>query len=214
MYRQADRFLKKLKAKIRREFNYLSLLGFDELNAVRVKRLTGDAFERLIEFNRAEYRAVAGQVRLYACALLTDEQRKKEAGQRFDADDFVEYALSMYNGVTGYLYNSEAERKRLRLAEEILTAREFQDRKRYGQSLKKAANLWFTQSGQYAIDLADQTAIEIWKRAGITQVRWVAEDDDKTCADCRKRDGRVYEIGNVPTKTHYNCRCIVVPHKG
>lgn len=213
MYQQTDKFLKSLKAQIRNEFNHLSVLSFDELNVVRTKKETTAMFKRLLDFNMKEYRKIVDEARAYALSLLTEEERKKEAQEEFDRESFIEYWLTTYNWVTGYLYKKEAERKRLRLSEEMLTAREFRDRKRYATSLTKGANLWFTQSGQYAIDLEDQTCLEVWKRAGVKKVQWLAEDDHKTCSHCRKLDGQVFNIDKVPHKTHYRCRCVVVPYK-
>lgn len=216
MYQATDRFLKSLKAQIRNEFNHLSVMSFDELNVVRVKKETKSMFGRLLDFNLKEYRKIVDESRLYALSLLTEDQRKKAEKVTADAnwrESFIDYWLTTYNWVTGYLYKREAERKRLRLAEEISTAREFHDRKRYATSLSKSANLWFTQSGQYAIDLEDKTCLHVWKKAGVKKVQWLAEDDHKTCSVCRKLDGQVFDIDKVPHKAHYNCRCVVVPYK-
>lgn len=216
MYQPTDKFLKRLKAQIRKEFNHLSVMSFDELNVVRVKKETKETYERLLDFNLKEYQKIVEEARLYALSFLSEDQRRKAeketAGEPW-RDSFIEYWLTTYNWVTGYLYKQEAERKRLRLAEEISTSREFHDRKRYSWSLQKAANLWFTQSGQYAIDLEDKTTIHVWKRGGVKQVQWLSEDDHKTCSVCRRMDGRVYDINKIPHKVHYRCRCKVIPYK-
>ena len=47
--------------------------------------------------------------------------------------------LLAYNLVTGYIYDREAERKRLRLNEQILTAREYDDRGALNESLRRIA---------------------------------------------------------------------------
>lgn len=213
MYQQTDKFLKKLKAQIRREFNHLSTLSFDELNTVRVKKETSEMFDRLLEFNLTEYKKIVNKARSYARSLLSEDEKKKESKKEFSREFLVEYYLTTYNRVTGYLYKKEAERKRLRLSEEMMTAKEYRDRKRYSTSLKKSANLWYTQSAQYAIDMEDQTCIEVMKRAGVEQIQWVAEDDEKTCSVCKKLDGRVFNIDKVPGKAHYFCRCYVIPYK-
>lgn len=216
MYQATDRFLKSLKAQIRSEFNHLSVMSFDELNVVRVKKETTEMFKRLLAFNMSEYNKIVDEAREYALSLLDEKERKKAAKETADEnwrESFIDYVLTTYNWVTGYLYKKEAERKRLRLSEEMLTAREFHDRKRYASSLSKTANLWFTQSGQYAIDLEDKTCLDVWKRAGVKKVQWLAEDDHKTCSVCRKLDGQVFDIDKVPHKAHYNCRCVVIPYK-
>lgn len=213
MYQATDKYRKSLKEKIRSEFNHLSVLSFDELNVVRVKKETKAMFKRLLDFNREEYLKIIEQARSYALSYLSDDEKKKESEEKFDRDSFLEYVLTTYNFVTGYLYEAEAERKRLRLSEEMSTARQFLDRNRYRTSLSRAANLWFTQSGQYAIDLEDQTVLDVWKRAGVEKVQWISEDDSRTCSHCKTLDGQVFDIDKVPHKTHYNCRCKVLPYK-
>ncbi len=215
MYLQTDRYLKRLKKQIRTEFNHLSLLSFDELNTVRTRKETKDTFDHLMRFNEREYLKIVRQARKYALSLLTEQERKKvkEVSYNEWEDLCLEDVLASYNWVTGYLYRKEAERKRLRLAEEMMTAKEYHDRERYSKSLSKGANLWYTQSHQYAIDLEDETTQKVWKKGGVKKVRWIAEDDDKTCSDCRKLNGKIFDIDKVPHKTHYRCRCIVVPYR-
>lgn len=171
-------------------------------------------FNRLLDFNSKEYEEIVRQTSEYAISFLSEEQKKQETNYKLECDSFVEYVLTTYNCVTGYLYKKETERKRLRLSEEMLTAREFRDRKRYADSLKRAANLWFTQSGQYALDIEDKTVLNIWEKAGVKKVKWLAEGDHKTCEHCKSLDGKVFKIDEVPHKAHYHCRCIVIPIKG
>lgn len=213
MYRQTDKFRKSLKTKIRTEFNRLSVMSFDELNVVRISKELKETYKRLLDFNEQEYGLIVDEAHSYAFTFLTEEEKKKEAKKEYERDSFIEYVLSTYNFVTGYLYEKEAERKRLRQSEEMATAREFRDRNKYQKTLRRSANMWFTQSGQYAIDLEDYTILETWKRAGVEKVQWIAEDDAKTCSVCRNMDGNVYDIDKVPHKTHYNCRCTVIPYK-
>ena len=206
MYRQTDSFRKTLKTKIRSEFNHLSVIAFDELNVVRISKELKETYKRLLEFNREQYRAIVREAHEYALLFLSVDKDK------INEDDYVDYVLSTYNPVTGYLYEKEAERKRLRQGEEMATALTYLDRQRYQSAIQKSANLWFTQSGQYAIDLEDYTVLETWKKHDVKKVQWIAEDDNKTCSVCKKRDGQIYDIDKVPTKTHYNCRCTVVPY--
>ena len=213
MYAPTDSFRKSLKTQIRREFNHLSLLSFDELNVVRISNELKSTYGRLMDFNLKGYRKIVEEAHEYALTLLTEEEKKKESKVDFVEDEFIEYLFTTYNYVTGYLYKKEAERKRLRQGEEMATAREYRDRPRYRKTLEKSANLWFTQSGQYAIDLEDYTVLETLRRAGVEKVQWIAEDDFKTCAVCRKLDGMIYDIDKVPHKTHYNCRCMIIPYK-
>lgn len=214
MYQRTDKFLKALKTKIRTEFNHLSVMSFDELNVVQTTKVTKETFSRLLDFNEGEYKQIIQEARKYALGFLDDKQKRKEEKAGFNVAGFLALVLSAYNYVTGYLYEKEAERKRLRLSEEILTAREYQDRMRYSQVLNKTANLWYTQSGQYAISLEDETVREVWKNAGVDKVEWVAELDGRTCSTCRDLNGQIFDIDAVPNKQHYNCRCTIKPYKG
>ncbi len=211
MYQATDKYLKRLKALIRREFNRLSVRSFDELNPIVVKDETEDVFERLIGFNKGEYAGIAETAEEYALSLLTEEQREKAKKRPLYIDDYVEYLLTMYDHVTGYLYYPEAERKRLRLAEGMSTARQYGDRKMYSKALKRAADLWYTQSAQYAQDIEDAVVKEVWKRGGVKRVIWIAERDEKTCVVCQKLDNKIFDINHVPPKQHYHCRCIIKP---
>ena len=214
MYQQTDRFLKKLKERIRREFNHLDLLPFDELNVLRVREETTATFNRLIEFNEKEYKRIVSSARAYALGFLPVVLRRRVAKET-ESEEWTEKqvlaTLLAYNFVTGYLYHKEAERKRLRLSEEMMTARQFESRDKYHKEIRTGANLWFTQSGQYAIDIEDDACIAIWTLGGIEKVRWVAEKDDRVCKTCRDRDGRIYAIDHLPEKPHYHCRCHFEP---
>ena len=137
MYQATDKFLMRLKKKIRSEYNYISLASFDELNAISVKDKTKKLFENLLKFNYREYLNVIKSAIRYAKYLLPKDLKDKKID--ISEEDFLEYVLTSYNNITGYLYKKEAERKRLRLAEEILTAKEFLSTKRLGESLRRSA---------------------------------------------------------------------------
>ena len=121
MYRLADKLLEQLKKLIRREFNRLGIFGFDELNAPRVSTETMALYERLMRENEKQFLKAAQKA--YADAVA----RAIAAGYIDPGEDMIDDAwlrrfLGSYNFVSGYLYKSEAERKRLRLAEQMMTA--------------------------------------------------------------------------------------------
>lgn len=200
MYEKLDELLPKLKNRIRNEFNSLSVMGFDELNVINTKKVTQEMFERLKRENDKAYLKIA-------------KSAYKDAGgakTKID-EDWVAGVLSDYNLITGYLYFREAERKRLRLSEEILTAREYSDRKRYDESLRRTANLWWKQTNQYGIDIVDRATLQAYRDAGIKRVRWVTRIDGRECVTCKERNGNVYKLSEVPSKPHYGCRCYLEP---
>lgn len=52
---------------------------------------------------------------------------------------------------------------------------------------------------------------ELQRAAGVEYVRWVATRDERTCAYCVARHGRVYRREEVSVPAHMRCRCRLVP---
>jgi SPP1 gp7 family putative phage head morphogenesis protein len=101
----------------------------------------------------------------------------------------------------------------MRYAEEILAAKEANDRAYLTEMSKKNANLLLTQSMQAGIEVEDEAIKTVFKKAGIKKGKWVAEKDDITCSVCRDRDGKIYPIDSIPAKPHRSCRCYIVPYR-
>jgi SPP1 gp7 family putative phage head morphogenesis protein len=211
MYRYLDTLLAKAKKKVRTEVNRMGVMGFDALNVVNTKKITKEMFDRLLADNEKTYRKAAddayskGKKKAHSAGYAEVEKAEGVGGE------WLVGILLAYNLVTGYLYDREAERKRLRLNEQILTAREYDSREMYNDSLRRTANLWWTQTAQYGIDVVDEATLQAYKDMGVEKVRWVAELDSRTCKVCRDRNGVIYELSKVPKKTHYNCRCYLEP---
>ena len=210
MYKQADKLLEQLKKIIRREFNRMSIFGFDELNTPRVTKETIELFERLMEENRKRYLLAARKACIDAKALVLLAGYEDRDVKEIDEKWLAEF-LASYNFVSGYLYEPEAERKRLRLAEQILTAKEYQSRTQYNDSLKRSANLWWTQTSHYMLDVVDLAVLFVFKALGVKKVKWNTNVDGRECSTCRERNGKIYEIDEVPPKAHRNCRCYITP---
>lgn len=210
MYKFLDSLLAKVKKKLRTEFNRLGVMGFDNLNVVNTKKITKEMFDRLLTENEKTYQKVAkdaySKAKKKAKAVGYTEEKSEGVG-----DEWLLGVLLAFNMITGYLYDREAERKRLRLNEQILTAREFNNRDLYNESLRKTANLWWTQTLQYGITVVDEATIQAYEDMGVDKVKWIAELDNRTCKVCRERNGKIYELSKVPAKTHYNCRCYLEP---
>jgi hypothetical protein len=212
MYKHLDALLEKAKKKLRTEFNRLGLLGFDELNVINTKKVTKAMFDRLLSENEKMYQKVADE------AYSKAKKKAEEAGYGEEEENELGGAwllgtLLAYNFVTGYVYDREAERKRLRLNEQILTAREFDDRQLLNESLQRGANLWWTQTSQYGITVVDKAMLQAYEDMGVKRVRWKSVIDGRECKVCRERNNKIYEISKVPEKTHYRCRCIWEPVK-
>lgn len=210
MYRLADKLLEQLKKLIRREFNRLGIFGFDELNAPRVTAETEALFERLMTENKKQYLKAAQKAYSDAVALAVAAGYEDPGNNRIN-EAWLIGLLVAYNFVSGYLYESEAERKRLRLAEQMLTAKEYLNRTLYNNSIRRSANLWWTQTAHYMLDAVDQATLDGYRESGVKKVKWNTNIDGRECKTCRERNGKVYSIDDVPPKAHRNCRCYLTP---
>lgn len=211
MYKHLDSLLEAEKKRIRAEFNHLSVTGFDELNVVSTRKTTQEMYDKFMRDNETMYLKAAKNA--YRKAVKAAKAEGFSGDETEVSGDWLVGVLAGYNLVTGYLYGKEADRKRLRLNEQILTAREYNNRTMYQESLRKAANLWYTQTVQYGISAVDEATIKGFKDMGVKEVRWIAADDEKTCPTCGARDNKVYRLNKIPPKPHYGCRCYVVPVK-
>lgn len=209
MYAHLDSLLEKTKKKMRTEFNRLGSMGFDELSVVNTKKVTLEMFDRLLSTNEEVYLNAAKKSYTRAAKAAGDAGYSGEESEV--TGNWLFTVLFSYNFVTGYLYEQEADRKRLRLNEQILTAREYDSRQMFNRDLRKTANLWWTQTEQYGVDAVDVATMKAFKDKGVKRVRWVAELDSRTCVECRSRNGVIYKLSDVPEKTHYNCRCRLEP---
>lgn len=210
MYRLADKLLEQLKKLIRREFNRLGIFGFDELNAPRVTAETTSLFDRLMRENKKRYLEAAK--RAYSNAVATSVAvGYSESSENRISEAWLVGLLTSYNFVSGYLYESEAERKRLRLTEQMMTAREYLNRTIYNDSLRRSANLWWTQTAHYMLDAVDAATLDGYKDSGVERVMWNTNIDGRECKVCRERDGKTYDIDKVPPKAHRGCRCYITP---
>lgn len=212
MYKHLDTLLKKLKKKLRAEFNRLGVMGFDELNVVNTKKVTKEMFNRILAENEKAYLKAAKEAYSKAkkdaeAAGYAEEKAEGVGGE------WLTGVLLAYNPVTGYLYDREAERKRLRLNEQILTAREYDDRQMFNSSLQRTVNLLWTQTSEYGVTVVDAATMRGFTDMGVEKVRWKSVIDGKECKVCRERNNKIYEISEVPGKTHYGCRCYLEPIK-
>lgn len=210
MYKFLDSLLEKVKKRIRREINRLGVMGFDNLNVTNTKKVTKEMFDRLLAENEKAYQKAAKDA--YSKAKKKAEENGYEKQEKTDlTSGWLLGVLTAYNMITGYLYDREAERKMLRLNEQILTAREYENREMYNESLRKLANMWWTQTLQYGVTVVDEATIQAYEDMGVDKVKWIATVDKRTCEVCRERNGKIYELSKVPAKTHYNCRCYLEP---
>ena len=211
MYRYLDKLLEIEKKRIKAAFNRVGAMGFDALNVINTRKTTQAMYDKFLEENEALYLKSAKNA--YQNAVKSAKAEGFDGEESEIDGEWVAGLLAGYNLVTGYLYNKEADRKRLRLNEQILTAREYNNRAMFGDSLRRAANLWWTQTTQYGISSVDEATIKGFTDMGVERVQWIAANDEKTCTTCGARDNKIYKIQDLPPKPHYGCRCYIVPVK-
>ena len=201
-YDLTDLLIAILTTELRKEVNRLDVIGFDELSAGSITRLTKEMITRLLKSNKREYIKIVQNATEEAKEDL--EALGVATALTISADGkFVDKVLKEYNPVTGYLYNAEADRKRARLAEALITAVLIKSRNDYHEELRKFANLWHTQTLQYGETMVDKARLDTFKKNGIKRVKWVSEHDNRVCEECKERDGKVYPINAIPVKPHY-----------
>lgn len=185
-------------------------MGFDQLNAPRLTSLTTAMIERLLKENKKAFLKIAKEASEEAADDVTAIGIK---GKPIKTDEkYVDGVLGEYNPVTGYLYYPEADRKRSRLAEALITALVISSRNDYHKELRKFANLWHTQTLQYGETMVDKTRVETFKENKIKYVRWITQGDEKVCSECKERNGKIFPVDNIPAKPHYRCRCWIEPY--
>lgn len=212
LYAKADKYLAYLKRLLRHEFNRFLLLGFDELTVIRVKREISGAYETISQSAKARMLILAKEAYEMAAKEVLGSKNYETDYERLPNSAWLAKMLKQYNRTTGYLYESELDRKRLRLQEGVLTAREYLDRTMYSDCIKKSASLLWGQIDQYMIIAIDEARNKAFEDLGVEHVMWNSLDDEKTCGDCREREGQVYRIDKLPAK-HYGCRCYLTPVK-
>ena len=174
------------------------------MNVVQVKRHIHKLYQTIQKAVRKEILVVLEplQTEIYEEALALGFDGNPE-----DLDEgWVEEFFEEYNPVTKYVFKNELVRKEARLLEAVLAS--VAER---AQSYKTAENLLTRQVKQNAIDLEDALAMAVYKAVGVEKVKWIAEDDSKTCGECKALDGKVFPLGEAPPKAHPNCRCYYVP---
>lgn len=192
MYSQADKGIQYLNKRYVRMFGRLkSVLRMDELN---IMNGVNEMF--------AEIDPMVKEVLL----RIAKGTYKRIRGDHEDAIDemWVLAFLSAYDPITKYVYLGEQDRKRTRLIEALIATRS-------PEEVDLAMRIWSRQTTQACIEITDKAAMKAYEDMGIRKVVWETEEDLRVCKVCEKRQGKVYELKNVPKKPHYNCRCWLRP---
>lgn len=202
VYAPADKALKVLYDRAEAAFSQLATTAaWDELNVIRE---VSNVYEDINQTASEQYLMIAR--RAY-------HEAQKEIGVESSDDKnlalFLLLLLRKYDAKTQYRYDHEWERKRDRLAESILSlpkAEQVVNGNALRQALHRALNLMAGQLRNMADTVTDEARNEAFRDAGITEVVWNTQRDERVCEVCEERDRQVYPINALPPK-HRRCRC-------
>ena len=193
MYEYTDVIIRYLNKRFIEVFHRLkSLVSFDELNVLQSTRLIYDELMQITED------------KLLELAVYYYNGTVKNPKTNIDRE-WLYLILDDYDPITKYVFLHEVERKRARLAESILASQN------KSKEIDTALRYWSAMVAQYAIEVTDEAVKQAYVDDGVEMVMWVSMLDDRRCKECEKREGKVYDISNVPPKPHIGCRCYLVP---
>lgn len=169
------------------------MMAMDELNVLQASR---EMYSTLDNANRTAFLQLARA--RYADVTGEEDDEKISLA-------WLLVILLGYNPVTEYIYENEVARKRERFAESMIASANKL------AMIRRAMSLWTGQTEQYLVLIEDAAVLEAYKALGVKRVRWVTQEDEKTCETCSPRNDQIYDIDKVPPKPHRNCRCYLVP---
>ena len=113
--------------------------------------------------------------------------------------------LDAFNPTSTYVYTKEAERKKYRSYEAIMS------KNAKVEAFELAKRYWAKMAAEYAIEITDAAMLQAYKDIGVKKITWVTEEDDRVCHTCLDREGKIYDIDKIPSKPHWGCRCYYLP---
>ena len=204
-YAPCDVAIKAMNREIVEDFGRLKMAKWDEVNIIRT---VATVYRQSAMKARKRYYEVAVEAYILGMILVGEDTRKAHAmADKSITMKWVDEILDRTDAVTLYRFNSEAERKAYRLAEQLEVS---PDRDRL---IDRAMKEWSRQIGQFAITFTDEAVVRAFIEAGVEYVEWVSERDQKTCHSCYELEGMRFPVMEIPTKPHYGCRCRLKPVK-
>lgn len=227
-YEYTDKLYKKYSLLIVRVFNSLNrelqALNFDELNAGKAYKVVTEKVEKtykkcydelidiLILFSLFYFGEACDKVVSVKGDKITYYIGKKDGFRKektFNARKFVESYVKSNNPVVKYIFDNEYQRKMSRAIESILTTENKTEMKK---QIDIAMRYWNRQAKQAGDNVSSDAYIEGLKAMSYKYVKWITQEDEKVCAACAARDGKIYRIDKIFRPLHYNCRCDLVPY--
>lgn len=193
MYEYTDAIIRYLNKRFIELFYRLkSLVSFDELNVLSSTRFIYDKLMQITE------------EKLLELAVYYYNGTVKNPKTNIDRE-WLYLILGDYDPITKYVFLHEVERKRARLTESILASQN------KSKEVDTALRYWSAMVAQYAIEVTDAATKQAYIDDDVERIMWISMLDNRRCKECEKREGKVYDISNVPPKPHIGCRCYIVP---
>ena len=203
VYEACDRAIKSMNRENVEAFGRLKMAKWDEINIIREVKKVYTASARNA---RKRYYEVGFEAYLLGLALCGIEPKEAHRmAEKAITDEWVKRILKSTDFVTLYRFDTETERKEYRLAEALEAA------EKRNAEIDKALRLWSQQLAQYAINVTDYAMIQAFEDAGVNEVQWVSEEDDRVCSECSSLDGQTFYVDDLPPKPHWGCRCTLMP---
>ena len=157
----------------------------------------------MLEVTRALYQDLARDNQEIFLELA--QERYQEAEPHGEEPPDLAWLLALlaaYNAVMKIIYDNDVDRKRQYTAEGInsSTAKVTE--------FWRGLHYWADLTAAYGDIVTDESTLKAYRDAGVKKVRWVTAGDEKVCANCRERNGKIYSINSIPPKPHRRCRCI------
>lgn len=203
VYAACDKAIKAMDRLNVELFGRLRMAKWDELNIIKAVREVYD--KSYVQARKRYYEVAFESYLLYLAFCRIEPKKAHRMAEKAITEKWVDDVLKETDLITLYRFYSEMQRKIYRLAEALEAS---QDR---DAEIKKALRYWSQQVGQYFINVTDYAGVQAFEDAGIEKVMWVTEKDERVCSECRPRDGRIYNLDEVPVKPHWGCRCRLLP---
>ena len=204
IYDVADKAIKAMNRANLKAFGQLKLAKWDELKVVK---LVGKTYDDSANEARRWYKQIG--IEAYERALIECGRSRKDASvtaRKKITGDWILDMLEESDPVTLYVFLTETDRKKQRLIEALAAT----DNK--PAEIDKALRYWTMQVGQYADNTVSRARIEAFRDAGVREVVFHTQEDDRVCNDCNPLDGQTFPIDEAPQPPlHRNCRCWLGP---
>ena len=205
MYEYIDKNIEKYRKQIQRLFNNSRLRISARYSPETLEKVSTAEIKKLLKKLKQKDHDFFWLMLFYILALPEDADLEYELRELdFDFSAF----LASYNATTRYVYKNEIQRKSARYNEGIIALDNPFGDDTY-QLMKDNIRYWVKQCEEISVDMEREVVIKQAEKAGYKKMRWDAVGDEKTCKECQKLNGQIFDIADIPPRPHYGCRCIL-----